>query len=392
MKQTDNAKTRPAPDWVLAGSVVALCALGLMMVYSSTFDMGYRNFNEAGHYFERQLLWFGIGLVLLVGVTLVNYRHLTKISIIAMLVSLGLLVAVVVSPDENRRLLFGNSVSPVECAKLAVVIYIAHWLASKKADQLRKLPVGLLPFTIIVGIVAALVMAQPDISEAIVIVLVAVAMFFLAGADLLQYAVGIVGGIAAFVVVVKRMPQALERLQPFWDSWRDPLSSTNVQLRQGIIAMGSGGVLGLGPGNGRMSHQWLPAAYTDSIFAIVGEELGLLGSLLIILLFAVFTIRGFLLIRRTRDPFGRLLAAGIACWISFQTLINLAVVTNTIPFTGIALPFISLGGSSLVFCMVGAGILLSISREPARAEVPESETAGVGWGNGRARIPSPLGN
>ncbi len=390
MKPTSQAKTRTAPDWVLAGSVVALCALGLMMVYSSTFAMGYRNYNDAGHYFERQLLWFGIGLVLLVAATLIPYRHLTKVSIIVMFVALGLLVAVVAL--EKGRRLFGPSVSPVELAKLAVIIYIAHWLASKKAGQLRRLPVGLLPFTIIVGIVAALVMAQPDISEAIVIVLVAVAMFFLAGADLMQFAVGIVGGIAAFVLVVKRMPLALERLQPFLDSWRDPLSSANFQLRQGIIAMGSGGLLGLGPGNGRMSHQWLPAAYTDSIFAIVGEELGLLGSLLIILLFALFTYRGFLLIRRTRDPFGRLLAAGIACWISFQTLINLAVVTNTIPFTGIALPFISLGGSSLVFCMVGAGILLSISREPASAEASESETAGVGWGDGRARIPSPLGN
>jgi len=392
MKQTDKAKARTAPDWVLAGSVVALCALGLMMVYSTTFAMGYRNFGDASHFFDRQFLWFAIGLVLLVGTALVNYRHLTKVSILAMLVALGLLVAVVARPEGNGRLLFGNSVSPVECAKLAVIIYIAHWLASKKADQLRKLPVGLLPFTIIVGIVVALVMAQPDISEAVVIVLVAVAMFFLAGADLMQFAVGIVGGIAAFVLVVKRMPQALERLQPFWDSWRDPLSSTNFQLKQGIIALGSGGLFGLGPGNGRMSHQWLPAAYTDSIFAIVGEELGLLGSLMLILLFGLFAYRGFLLIRRTRDPFGRLLAAGIACWISFQTLINLAVVTNTIPFTGIALPFVSLGGSSLVFCMVGAGILLSISREPANAEVSESETAGVRWGHGRTRIPSPLGN
>lgn len=139
-----------------------------------------------------------------------------------------------------------------------------------------------------------------------------------------------------------------------------------------------------------MSHQWLPAAYTDSIFAIVGEELGLLGSLLLILLFALFAYKGFMLVRRTRDPFGRLLAAGISCWISFQALTNLAVVTNTIPFTGIALPFISLGGSSLISCMIGSGILLSISREPIGVEASESETVGVRWRDGRSRVPGPL--
>jgi cell division protein FtsW len=388
MKQTAKAKTRTSPDWVLAGCTAALLALGMMMVYSSTFAMGYRNFDDASHYFDRQLLWLGIGLVLVVVTSLIRYQHLKKISIALLFVSLGMLVALVAL--GKGRHLWGDSISPVELAKLAVIIYIAHWLASKKADQLRRLPVGLLPFTIIVGIVAGLVMAQPDISEAIVIVMVAVAMFFLAGADLMQFAVGILGGTAAFVLVVMKMPEALKRLEPFFVSWRDPLSSTNFQLRQGVIAMGSGGLFGLGPGNGRMSHQWLPAAYTDSIFAIVGEELGLLGCLLLILLVGIFAYRGFMLVRRTNDPFGKLLAAGITCWISFQTLINLAVVTGTIPFTGIALPFISLGGSSLVFCMVGAGILLSISREPAGVEASEGETAGVGWRDGRARLPSPV--
>jgi cell division protein FtsW len=390
MKQMSKEEKRGAPDWVLAGATLGLLALGMMMVYSSTFDMGYRLHDDASYYFMRQLRWLGIGFVLLVVATLANYRLLTKVSILVMVVALGMLVAVIAM--GNTRYLLGASVSPVELAKLAVVIYIGHWLASKKAEQLRRLPVGLLPFTVIVGIVAGLVMKQPDISEAIVIVLVAVAMFFLAGAQLMQFAVGIVGGVAAFVLVIMRMESALRRLEPFWDAWRDPLSSTNLQLRQGIIAMGSGGLLGLGPGNGRMSHQWLPAAYTDSIFAILGEELGLVGCLLFILLVALFAYRGFILVQRTRDPFGRLLAAGITCWISFQTLMNLAVVTNTMPFTGIALPFVSLGGSSLVFCMLGAGILLSISRDPKGAETSEGETATIGRGDGRARLSSPVGD
>jgi cell division protein FtsW len=267
------------------------------------------------------------------------------------------------------RLLVGNSVSPVELAKLAVVIYIGHWLSSK-GELLRKVPYGLLPFTIMVGVVTGLVMAQPDISEAMVIVLVAVAMFFIAGADLLQFTIGITGGIAAFVLVVRQVGPAMERLEPFFKYWQDPLSSDNPQLVQGLVALGSGGLLGLGPGNGRMKNLWLPAAHTDSIFAILGEELGLVGCLAVVGLFAILTFRGLMIARRAPDTFGSLLAVGVTCWIAFQALVNLLVVTGTMPFTGIALPFISLGGSSLVTCMVGVGILLSVSRAVNGEQLP----------------------
>jgi cell division protein FtsW len=242
-----------------------------------------------------------------------------------------------------------------------MVIYIGHWLSSK-GDLLRKLPYGLLPFTIMVGAVTGLVVAQPDISEAMVIVMVAVAMFFLAGADLIQFLIGITGGIAAFVLVIRQLPPAMDRLRPFLEHWRNPITGAIYQLDQGIIAFGTGGLLGLGPGNGRMKYWWLPLPHTDSIFAVVGEELGLMGCLGLIALFALVTYRGFRISRQAPDLFGGLLAAGITCWIAFQALVNIAVVTGTMPFTGIALPFISVGGSSLVTCMVGVGIILSISR------------------------------
>jgi cell division protein FtsW len=277
----------------------------------------------------------------------------------------------------------------VELAKLAVVIYIGHWLASKRVEQLRRLPVGPLPFTIMVGIVAGLVMAQPDISEAMVVVLVAVAMYFVAGADLVQFLVGLVGGTGAFALVIRGLPQAMERLRPFLVSWNDPLLSTNEQLRKGVIAMGSGGFLGTGPGSGRMSHRWLPAAHTDSIFAIIGEELGLVGCLIVIGLFALLAYRGFRIARRSPDSFGSLLAIGVTSWISFQALINMAVVTGTTPFTGIALPFISVGGSSLMTCMVGVGIMLNISRTMLPEGVETSATGGGGRRDRRARLPSP---
>jgi cell division protein FtsW len=354
-----NARALGAPDWILLGATMALIALGLMLVYSATSDWGYRLHADAAFYFKRQLMWLGVGALAMFAAMWLPYRHWMKLSIPVMAVTLLTLLALVIA--QKGRRLFGESVSPVELAKLAVVIYIGHWLSSK-GDLLRKLPYGLLPFTIMVGVIAGLVMAQPDISEAMVIVLVAVAMFFLAGADPLQFVIGFGGGIAAFAFVVRQLPHAMERLQPFFADWRNPLESSNDQLREGVIGLGSGGLFGLGPGAGRMKFQWLPAMHTDSIFAVAGEELGLIGCLTLVGLFALLAYRGLRIARRSPDLFGGLLAAGTTCWIAFQALINIAVVTGTIPFTGIALPFISLGGSSLVTCMIGIGILLSVSR------------------------------
>jgi len=357
----EDSKPKPlgSPDWILVGALVALVAVGLMMVFSSTSDLGYRNFENQSYYFMRQLIWLGIGMVAMFFAAWFDYRHWTKLSILIMAATVLMLIILVML--NSGRQLIGKSVSPVELAKLAVVIYIGHWLSSK-GELLRRLPYGLLPFTIMVGVIAGLVMAQPDISEALVIVLVAAAMFFLAGAHVMQFVIGIIGGIGAFALVVSQLGPALERLLLFIKDWKDPLSSTNFQLKQGLIALGSGGLFGFGPGNGRMKYLWLPAGHTDSIYAIVGEELGFLGCLGVIALFALVTYRGFRLARLAPDSFGSLLAIGVTSWIAFQALINLLVVTGTIPFTGIALPFISVGGSSLVTCMIGVGIMLSISR------------------------------
>jgi cell division protein FtsW len=368
MKKTD-AESLGSPDWILFGAVAALVALGLMMVYSATFDMGNRLYDDSAFFFKRQATWLLVGMVALFVTARMRYQTWMKLSIIIMAAAVGLLFVLVAV--KKGRLLFGSSVSPVELAKLAVVVYISHWLASR-GELLRRLPYGLLPFTIMVGIIAGLVMAQPDLSEALVIVLMAVAMFFLAGADLIQFVIGILGGGAAFAFVVTRLPTAMERLQPFLLEWKDPLHSSNEQLVQGLIALGSGGLFGLGPGNGRMKYQWLPAVHTDSIYALVGEELGLIGCVALLVLFGIIAYRGFRIADRAPDAFGRLLASGITCWILFQAMINMAVVTGSIPFTGIVLPFISVGGSSLVFCLIGVGIMLSISRAPERDRSPAS--------------------
>jgi len=347
------------PDWILLGATVALLALGLMMVYSSSSHMSYEMRGDTAYFFKRQLMWLGIGTLAMFVTIWLPHKYWTKLSVPVMAGTLLLLLILVIS--KQGRQLLGQSVSPVELAKLAVVVYIGHWLSSK-GELLRKLPYGLLPFTIMIGVIAGLVMAQPDISEAMVIVLVSVAMFFLAGADLRQFLIGFGGGIVAFVLVIRQLPIAMTRLAPFFTDWQNPLASSIWQLKEGVIGLGSGGLLGFGPGQGRMKYWWLPLAHTDSVFSVVGEELGLVGSLGLIALFVLITYRGLRIAGRAPDSFGGLLAAGITCWIAFQALINIAVVTGTIPFTGIALPFISVGGSSLVTCMVGIGIVLSVSR------------------------------
>lgn len=375
---------------MLLAATAALVALGLMMVYSSSADLGYRDYGDSAYFFKRQMGFMGIGLVGMVVMAKLRYQLLTKISIPLMVLVLAMLTFVAVS-GKGRQLL-GPSGSPAEFAKLALIIYIAHWLASKRVEQLRRLPVGPLPFTIIVGVVAGLVMAQPDISEAIVIVLVALVMFFMAGADLLQFVVGIVGGSAAFVLVLQKSETVTLRFAPFMISWKNPITSTSEkldQLREGLIGLASGGLLGVGPGNGRLSYRWLPAAHTDSIFAVVGEELGFVGCLVLIGLIAFIAYRGYQIARRSPDSFGGLLAVGISSWFAIQTLINMAVVTGTIPPSGIALPFVSYGGSSLLTGLAGVGILLSISRVTVLQGAVERESIGGRRGNRRARLPGP---
>ncbi len=375
------------PDWILLFTTLAITALGLMMVYSSTSDLGYRDWGDSARFFKRQALWMSVGLVAMIIVMRVPYRHWTKVSILLMAVTLILLIT---SAVLGQRLLLDRSVSPVELAKLAVVVYIGHWLSSK-SEVLTKLPYGLLPFTIMVGVIVGLVMTQKpaDLSEAMVIVIVAMVMFFMAGADILQFAIGLAGGGAAFAFVVSKTAHALPRLEGYWAEMQDPLHSGSRQLVQGLVALGSGGLLGLGAGSGRAKYQWLPAPHTDSIFAVVGEELGLVGCLLLVGLFALLAYRGLRIAVLAPDTFGRLMALGVTIWITFQALVNMAVVTGTIPYTGVTLPFISVGGSSLVACMVGIGIVLSISRAVDVEGVTSHEARRVGGRDGGTRVSRP---
>lgn len=356
-------RTRSHPDYVLMLAVVGLLIIGLMMVYSATFDWSYQEYQSSFCIASRQFLWVGLGLIALVAVAAVPYDRWQQWVVPIMGGALLLLVLVLLVGEERfgaRRSFFGGSVQPSELAKLVMVIYVAAWLASK-GEQIRDVTYGLAPFAVLIGIVAGLIVVEPDVSTAALIVLTALTMFFFAGADIFQLSVGgIVGGIT-FVILVNKLPHARQRIDEYLLIWRDP-RLVGHHIQQVLIALGSGGLFGVGLGQGQQKMGYLPTPHTDSIFAVLGEELGFAGCLMVIGLFALLTYRGFKIALAAREPFAALLACGVTCWLAFQALINIGVMTGLLPFTGIALPFISSGGSAMVVSLAGVGLLLSVSR------------------------------
>ena len=369
-KRTKKTVTTHKYDYLLIVIVAALLIVGLMMVYSATFALGYQLYGQPTYFFIRQALWMGLGLMAMIITALIEYHTWRRWSIPIMagaLLLLGLVLVVGNDRFGGQRWLLGGSVQPGELAKMAVIIYIADWLSSKGA-RIRQVTYGLIPFAILLGFVIGLIMLQPDFSTAVLIAITAVAMFFIAGGEVWQMIVsGLLGG-TTFALLVTRSEYRLARITSFLNPIGDQLGS-NYQVRQILIALGSGGITGLGLGASRQKFGYIPASHTDGIFAILGEELGLIGCLVVIALFALLAYRGFRIAIAAPDAFGTVLAAGITCSLIFQALINIAVVTATAPFTGIPLPFISFGGSSLVISMTGVGFLLAVSR----GTLPEKE-------------------
>ena len=384
-------------DYLLIVIIAALLIVGLMMVYSATFALGYQLHGQPSFFFIRQLLWMSVGLITMIVTARIEYHTWRKWSIPIMagaVLLLGLVLFVGGSRFGAQRWLLGGSVQPGELAKLAIIIYIADWLSSKGA-RIRQVTYGLIPFAILLGFVTGLIMLQPDFSTAVLIAATAVTMFFIAGGDFWQMlASALLGGIT-FVALVTRSEYRLARITAFLNPLGDQLGS-NYQIRQILIALGSGGITGLGLGASRQKFGYIPASHTDGIFAILGEELGLIGCLMLIGLFALLAYRGFRVAMAAPDAFGTVLAGGITFSFIFQALINMAVVTATVPFSGIPLPFISFGGSSLVVSMTGIGLLLAISRGtlPEESEHHEDQeevgraSHDIRRRDGRSRVPS----
>lgn len=350
--------------------VTMLLVLGALMVYSATFDWSYQSFGSEIEILLRHIRNILIGTVGLVALALLDYRFLRRVVVWLLLITIGLLLAVWLFGDDTfgaRRALIAGSFQPGEAAELIIVVYLAAWLSSRRT-QIRSVGYGLAPFAVLVGVVAGLVILQPDLSTAAIIILTSVVMFFLAGADWRQLliAFGMTSGVMLLVTWLGLLPgYARARVTTYLAGVTD-LTQANYHIQQAVIAFLNGGWTGVGLGNGRQKFGFLPATHTDSIFAVIGEELGVLGAGFVFLLYVLLVARGFYVARHARDPFGALLAAGLTVWIAVKALLNIAVITAILPSTGTPLPFVSFGGSSLVVLMAGVGLLLSVSRLPYR--------------------------
>ncbi len=356
-------------DLVLLGAVVILLILGAEMVYSASFIVAHNEFNDDLYFLMRQGMWMVGGVICMGLVARSDYHHWRRFSLIGMALAIISLIVVlvpgigVINYGAQRWIALPGPLPPVqpsEFAKLALVLYMSDWLA-RKGKRVGEFTYGAVPFVIVLGGVAGLVMLEPDLGTTIIIMATAISLFFVAGANLLHFLFGLVVAVMGALWFVFTAAYRMERVAAFLDPWKDS-QGTGWHTIQTLIALGSGGITGLGLGASRQKAYYVPNAHTDAIFAIIGEELGLLGTLAVLALFGIVAWRGLLAAARATDTFGRLLATGATCMIMWQAVINIAVTTNTVPSIGVTLPFVSFGGSSMLVKLIAAGVILSVSR------------------------------
>lgn len=386
-------------DATFIGSVLLLTVLGLIMAYSTTFYWSEVREGSPFAIFGRQLVFAAIGVLAFVVCSRLDYGWWRRYAIWIMGACLVLLLLVLVVGDDvfgARRTFLNGSVQPSEIVKVGVIVYAATWLASRR-DQVQSVSKGLIPFGVIVGVVSFLIAFQPDLSTAAIIVIIAMTMFFMAGASGGQVTLVAVVAIAAFVTLIAVVPYATDRVNEFIKVWRAP-SEMDYHIRQSLITLGGGGLFGNGIGAGYQKFGFLPTPHTDSVISVLGEEMGLVGIVVTLALFGLFTWRGLHIAHRADDTFGSLLVIGVVAWVVGQMLLNVLAVLAMIPFTGAAVPFLSVGGSSLVSLMAVCGVVVSVSRgsrmlrEDAAAESLPRTGASAGAKGGQAfRASSTIG-
>lgn len=381
-------------DMPLLLTVIALTVFGLIMLYSASFDYSFNEYGSAAYMFLRQLRWLGIGVVAAFILSLFDYHLWRKLIVFAMLGTIGLLVAVLLINEIRlgaTRTLFQGSYQPSELAKLMAVIYLSVWLYAKR-DELHRVGFGLIPLGVILGIIGGLIYLQPDLSAAGTVLILGGLLFFLAGADIKQIVFLLALALVIGWVVVQFSDTGRDRVGSFIAGFQNP-TNASYHVRRSFEAIVKGGVFGVGVGQANTKLTGLPFAPTDSIFAVVAEELGLFGSALLIALYGALIWRGLVVARRAPDMLGTLLASGVTFWIALEAVINMAVMVGLMPFAGNALPFVSAGGSNLVSTLCAVGIVLNISRQGVEMRnLEEDEWRSFGavvdlrrW-NGRRRV------
>ncbi len=361
----------PEPDsgWMLLAAIVAmLCTIGLMMVLSASSVEALRSYGGAWVFFERQMMWVGIGSVALLGASVLDYHHWRRAVLPVLGGSFVLLLFVLVpgvgiTAGGSSRWLGTASfrIQPSEFAKLGILLFGAELLA-RRADLVRDWRHVMRPLLLTTGLVAGLVLLQPDMGTALLMIFIAFVLMFVGGIPLLPMTGLSVAAAVAAVGLAKVEGYRWERVSSFRNPFGD-FANSGYQVAQSLVALGTGHVGGVGLGASRAKWGYLPNAHTDFIFAIVGEELGLIGTFAVVGLFVVFAVLGVRTALRAPDRFGALLAAGVTAWVCGQAVVNMGAVTSLLPVTGVPLPFVSFGGSSLVVTMVATGILLNVARQ-----------------------------
>ena len=360
------AEERPSTYWLLLVVVSVLLMIGLVMVLSASSVQSLREHGSTWVYFLRQAMWVVLGLALFAVSSRVDYRTLRRLAVPLLALSIVLLVAVL-APGVGIRVNGARSwigfgvfrMQPAELVKLALLLFCCDLLArrSHKLDDAR---LTLVPILVVVVLTGALMMLQPDLGGSIVVGAIVFAVLFVAGVPLLRLTGVLSMGTAISLVLAMAEPYRRARLLAFLHPSQDP-GNTGYQINQSLTGLASGGWIGAGLGESASKYGYLPNAHTDFIFAIVGEELGLLGALLVVGLFLGFAVLGIKTALRAPDTFGTLVAAGITAWILAQALVNIGGVIGLVPITGLTLPFVSFGGSSLLVTMLATGILVNIA-------------------------------
>jgi cell division protein FtsW len=368
--------------------LIGMLVLGLVMVYSASWDVSWRLHGDPGALFRRQLTNLGLGLaiVLIAAFFPLGWFRKLALPIIGFTVLTLLVVLVINVGTGPRRAILGSSVQPSEMAKLAIILYLAVWMESKQ-DRLSEWGYGFIPLMMIIGLIGGLILLQPDLSAVLTIAIVALTMFWLAGARLSQSILVASGSALVGYLLVRVTTTGRARWTDYLAGLVD-IEEASYHVQHSLQAFFSGGLLGRGLGASREKFGLLPAPHTDSIYAVLGEELGLIGALVVLILFFLFLWRGFRIAQYAPDRLSTLLAGGITFWVGLEALINMSVLLGLLPFAGNALPFFSYGGSSLLASLAGVGLLLNVSRRiPRHANVNRDvATIGVGGRDGRRSV------
>lgn len=360
-------KGRSAPDFWLLASIIGLLTIGLVMVYSAGSVLAFHDYGDSFYFVKRQLLFAVLGLIAMFFTMNLDYRVLKKYAKPLLLICFGLLVIVLIPGigvvRGGARSWLGISsfgIQPSEFMKLGMILFLSYWL-SKEDYRITHFTRGLMPPLGVIGTAFGLIMLQPDLGTGTVMLGASLLIVFTAGAKIRHLAGLAAVGVVGFIGLILAAPYRLQRITAFLDPWSDPLGA-GYQIIQSLYAIGPGGLAGLGLGMSRQKYSYVPEPQTDFIFSILAEELGFIGGLLVLMLFLILVWRGMRIAMTVDDMFGSLLAVGIVGMVGVQVVINIGVVIGLMPVTGITLPLISYGGSSLTLMLTALGILLNLSR------------------------------